>query len=349
MIRRIALRTCALAAAVAATWLSGMPRAHAQAVGAPSPEAFYRGKSIAMIIGYSAGGGYDIYARVLGRHMGRHVPGNPTFVAQNMPGAGSQKALEYTLNHAPKDGLSFATFSRTLAIAPLIENAKYDPRRLEWVGSITSDTSTCVVWAATGIKSWDDIKSKPITLGGLGRNSDPEMFALILRNVFGMPIKLVSGYPGTNDVALAIERAEVDGMCLSYSSLRASRRNWIDERKINILVQAGLSRDPAIPAEVPMMLEKAGSEIQRKALELILAPQAVARPFALPPGTPPDRVEALRRAFMATMTDPEFVKEATSAGLDIAPIEGGKIAELYGRLYETPADVIAEARRAVGN
>lgn len=317
---------------------------------AQSPEAFYRGKTLSMVIGYSAGGGYDIYARALARHMGRHVPGALSIVAQNMPGAGSQKALEYILTHAPKDGLAIATFGRTLPIAPLIENAKYDPKRLEWVGSITTDTSTCVAWHVSGIKSWDDLKSRQFTVGGLGKGSDPEMFATIAKVMFGLNVKLVSGYPGTNDVMLAMERGEVDGICgISYSSLRAARRAWIDEKKVALIFQAAIDRDPALPPDVPMLLDKTTTPQQRDALMLILAPQAVARPFAMPPGTPADRVEAMRKAFMATMSDAEFLKEAKTAGLDVNPMPGEKIAELYRKIYETPQAVITDARRAVGN
>ncbi len=316
---------------------------------AQSPEAFYAGKTLSLIVGYTVGGGYDIYGRALARHIGRHIPGSPTIVTQNMPGAGSQKSLEYLLTVAPKDGLTMGTFSRTLAIAPLIEGAKYDPTRLEWIGSITTDTSTCVAWHASPLKTWDDLKSRQFTVGGLGKASDPDMYATILRLMFGLDVKLVSGYPGTNEVALAMERGEVDGICgYSYSSLRASRKSWIDDRKVAILVQAALVRDAALP-EVPMLLDKTTSGQQRDALALILAPQAVARPFAMPPGAPADRVNAVRAAFMATMTDPDFVREARTAGLDIDPMPGQAIADLYRKVYATPPSVVADARRAAGN
>ena len=319
-------------------------------VRAQDPASFYRGKSVSIIIGYSVGGGYDIYARVLARHLGRFIPGTPTVVAQNMPGAGSQKALEYLLSLAPKDGLTIGTFGRTLAIAPLIDNAKFDPSRLEWIGSVSTDTSTCIAWHTSPVKSWDDMTKRPFTVGGLGKGSDPETFATLMKLMFGLNVKLVSGYPGTNDVALAMERGEVDGICgYSYSSLRASRKSWIDDNKVNVLVQAALTRDSAISAEVPMLLDKTTSTTQRQALELILSPQAVARPFAMPPGTAADRVDAVRKAFMATMADPEFLKEAKASGLDVDPIAGDRIADLYRKIYTTPPEIVAEAKRAVGN
>lgn len=317
---------------------------------AQSPEEFYKGRNVNMIIGYGAGGGYDIYARALGRHLGKHIPGKPNIVPQNMPGAGSQKSLEYILSHAPKDGTVIGTFGRSLPIAHLIENAKYDPSKLEWVGSIASDATTCFAWHTTGIKSWDDLKNRQFTVGGLGKGSDPEIFSSVMRLLFGFNLKLVSGYRGTNDMALAIERGEIEGVCgWSYSSLKSSRKQWLAENKVSILMQAALTRDPDIPAHVPMLLDKATTPEQKAALTLILAPQSVARPFAMPPGTPADRVNAMRKAFLAALKDPEFLAEAQKAVLDVSPMSGEEVAALYKKVYETPEAVIAEARRAVGN
>ena len=330
-------------AAAASFLAAGIATAQAQ-------EPFYKGRTVSVVIGYSAGGGYDIYARMLVRHIARHIPGNPTVVAQNMPGAGSLKALEFLNTLAQKDGLTMGTFGRTLPMAPLLEGAKFDPTRLEWVGSITSDTSTCVAWHTSPVKRFEDLRTKPFTVGGLGKGSDPEMFATIVKTLFAPTLKIVSGYPGTNDVALAMERGEVDGMCgWSYSSIRSGRKAWLDERKVSVLVQAALSKDPAIPADVPLMLDLAASEQHRQALSMILAAQTMARPFAMPPGTPKDRLETMRQAFNATMKDPEFVKEARTAALDIDPMTGEAMAALLRRIYAMPPDIVAEARRAVGN
>ncbi|MGE0628766.1 MAG: Bug family tripartite tricarboxylate transporter substrate binding protein [Hyphomicrobiaceae bacterium] len=337
--RHIACGFMALAAIGAGTWAARADEAD-----------FYRGKSVNMLIGYSAGGGYDIYARTLARHMARHIPGNPTIVAQNMPGAGSQKAMVYLLDVAAKDGLTFGTFGRTLPLAPLLEGAKYDPSKLEWIGSITSDTSTCVAWHTAAVKTWDDLKTKELTVGGLGKGSDPEMFAKIVKNLFGLNVKLVSGYRGTNEVALAMERGEVEGMCgFSYSSLRASRNNWIVEKKVNILAQAALQKDPAIPASVPLMIDLISDPKKKQALSMILAPQAMARPFAMPPGTPPSRVAAMRKAFMDTMKDEAFLAEAKKTKLDVNPMTGEAMADVLNKAFAMPPDIVAEARRAVGN
>ncbi len=320
------------------------------AVLAQSPEEFYKGRNINMIIGYGAGGGYDIYARALSRHMGKHIPGNPNIVPQNMPGAGSQKSLEYVLGHAPKDGTVIGTFGRSLPIAHLIENAKYDPSKLEWVGSIASDATTCIAWHTTGIKTWDDLKNRQFTVGGLGKGSDPEIFSSVMRVMFGFNLKLVTGYRGTNDLALAVERGEIEGVCgWSYSSLRTSRKQWLAEKKVSILMQAALARDPGIPPDVPMLLDKASTPEQKAALTLILAPQSVGRPFVMPPGTPADRLAVVRKAFMAALKDPEFLAEAQKAALDVSPMSGEEVAALYKKVYETPKAVIDDARRAIGN
>jgi tripartite-type tricarboxylate transporter receptor subunit TctC len=323
----------------------------AQPAVAETPAEFYKGKNVSIVIGYSAGGGYDLYARVLGRHIARHIPGNPSIVPQNMPGAGSLKALEYVNKVAPKDGLTMGTFGRTLPLAPLIEGAKFDASKLEWVGSITDDTSTCVAWHTSPVKKWEDLKTKRFTVGGLGKGSDPELFAKVLINLFKLDnVKLVSGYRGTNDVALAVERGELDGLCgYSYSAIKSSRKAWLTDNKISILSQAALQKDPELPADVPLLLDLLTDAREKQALTLIIAAQAMARPFAMPPGTPKDRVAAMRAAFMATMKDPGFVAEAKKTGLDVNPMTGEKMDELVTKAYATPPDIVALARRATGN
>ena len=196
--------------------------AHAQSV-----EDFYRGKTVTILVGFTAGGGYDLYARLLGRHIGRHIPGNPPIVVQNMPGAGSLKATQFVYGVAPKDGTVLATVSRGMATEPLLNDAKFDATKLTWIGSITSETSVCATWQTSPVKTWDDMFKREFTLGGSATGADPDTFALILRNVFGAKVKLVTGYPGGNDINLAMERGEVDGRCgWSWSSLK-SQKNWL--------------------------------------------------------------------------------------------------------------------------
>ena len=340
-----AARSAGIALGALLCWALGS----AETVRAQSPDDFYRGKTVNIIVGFSVGGGYDIYARALARHLGRHLPGAPIVVVQNMPGAGSQKSVEYLISVAPKDGLTLATFGRALMLAPLLEGARFDATRLEWVGSMSSDTTTCIAWHGSPIKTFADLKSKPFTAGGLGRGSDPDVFATIVRNLFAPGLKLVSGYPGTNDVTLAMERGEVDGICgYSYSTLRSSKQKWIADRKIAFLVQGGLTRHPELAA-VPMMLDEAKSETERQVVSLLLATLPMARPFALPPGTPKDRVAGMRQAFNATLNDAELLKDARAASLDIDPMPGAEVAAALQRAYAMPPDIVAQAARAVGN
>jgi tripartite-type tricarboxylate transporter receptor subunit TctC len=205
-----------LPAALALVVLSALP------VRAQSVEEFYKGKSINLAIGFSVGGGYDLYARHLARHMGKHIPGNPTIVPQNMAGAGSLRAANFIYTAAPKDGTAFGTFARTTGINPLLESgATFDGTKFSWLGSVTDDVSLCVSWYTSPVKTWKDLLEKPITLGGQGPSSEPDVFARLYKNVFDAPIKLVAGYPGTNEIALAMERGEVDGLCgLSWSTRR---------------------------------------------------------------------------------------------------------------------------------
>jgi tripartite-type tricarboxylate transporter receptor subunit TctC len=311
---------------------------------------FYRGRSLALIIGYSAGGGYDAYGRVVARHLGKHVPGNPAVVAQNMPGAGSLRAANFLFNVAPKDGTTIAHFSRGLAMEPLIgtSSTQFDARKFSWLGSGTDEVSICATWHTSRVKSWNDMLTIPFTVGGEGSGSDPDIFAAVVRNAFGVKLKLVSGYPGTAEVALAIERGEVDGRCgWSWSSLKLTKPDWIANKRINLITQLALAKSPELP-DVPLIFEFATTDRQRQILRLVLSRQSMARPFAAPPDLPDDRKEALRLAFARTMADPEFLAEAKQRGLEVNPVTGADIDKLVGELYQTPAAVIAEVRAIVG-
>ncbi len=311
---------------------------------AQTVEEFYRGRSITVLVGFTAGGGYDLYARLLGRHMGRHVPGNPTMVVQNMPGAGSMKATQYVYGVAPKDGLTLATVSRGMVTEPLLNAANFDPTKLTWLGTITSETSVCATWKTSPVKSWDDMFKREFSLGGSAVGADPDTFALIMRNVFGAKVKLVTGYPGGNDINLAMERSEVDGRCgWSWTSLK-SQKNWLPQ--INLLVQFNLEKNADLP-NVPVALERAASDEQRQVLRLLIAGQYVGRPFFTSPDTPVDRKAALRAAFDATMKDPQFLADAAKLDLEISPIAAGPIDAFLADLYRTPKDVVAKAVAAI--
>jgi tripartite-type tricarboxylate transporter receptor subunit TctC len=316
---------------------------------ADSVEDFYRGKSITLAIGYSVGGGYDLYARLLARHLGKYIPGQPTIVPQNREGAGSLRAALYIYGAAPKDGTVIGTFSRSMAVAPLLTDAAFDATKLSWLGSISTDVNVCMTWGTSSIKTWDDMLTKPFTMGGLGAGADPDMFALMFKNVFGAKLKLVSGYPGTNDVALAMERGEVQGMCgLSWSTVKTRHLDWITAKKVNIPVQAGLHREADIP-EVPGVMDLVKGQEQTQIVRLILASQEMARPFAAPPGIPEDRKRALIEAFDKTMKDPDFLAEAAKMKADINPVSAGAIDSLLAEVYKTPKDIIAKAAKATAS
>jgi tripartite-type tricarboxylate transporter receptor subunit TctC len=315
-----------------------------------SVEEFYKGKSLPVIIGFSVGSAYDLYARHLARYMGRYIPGNPTLVPQNMPGAGSQRAAQYIYSVAPKDGSVFGTFSRSMPIEPLLGDAKFDGRQFTWVGNIANNNSLCAMWHTVGIKTWEDVITKPYVLGGQGPGSDLDLFGTLMKNVFGAKVKLVTGYQGGGDVNLAMERREIDGRCgWSWDSIRSTRPDWIRDKKIDLLVVFALEKSPEIPAEVPLALDKVESEEMRQVLRVHLAGQAFGRPFAAPPGIPPDRKAALRTAFDATMKDPEFIAEAKKAGLEVSPITGAEIDRLLAGIYALPPALIEKAKQVMKN
>ncbi|HTP83023.1 MAG TPA: tripartite tricarboxylate transporter substrate-binding protein [Alphaproteobacteria bacterium] len=321
----------------------------AAAARAATVEEFYRGRTVSVVIGYSVAGGYDRYGRVLSRHMGAHIPGNPTVVPQNMPGAGSLRAANYLYNAAPKDGSTFGIFTRGMAMEPLLGNAaaQFDARKFTWIGSIANEVSVCTSWHTSKVKTWADAMTTPFTVGGEGSGSDPDIFAIVLRNVFGARIRLVSGYPGTNEMALAMQRGEIDGRCgWSLTSIKAQQPQWIPEKKLNLLVQLGLTRSPELP-DVPFILDEAPGERQRQVLRLIFSRQVMGRPFAAPPDIPPERAAALRRAFDDTMKDPAFLDEAARTGLEVNPETGTTLAALVDDLYRSPPDVVAGARAAI--
>jgi tripartite-type tricarboxylate transporter receptor subunit TctC len=309
---------------------------------------FYKGKNLSLVIGFSVGGGYDLYARHLARFIGKHIPGNPNVVPQNMPGAGSLKAANYLFSAAPKDGSFFGTFARTTGINPLLESgAKFDSRKFSWLGSVTDDTSTCVTWHTSPVKTWADFLKKPSTFGGQGPSSEPDIFARLYKNVFGAPVKLVPGYPGTNEISLAMERGEVEGLCgLSWSTLKTRHAKWLQEKKINVIIQSSLKKEPEL-GDVPLVMDQTKDKEKLQILKLILAAQEMARPFAAPPGIPADRKAALVKAFDDTMKDPEYLADAKRLKIDVNPVSAKSLTELLDELYATPKDVVKKASEAI--
>jgi tripartite-type tricarboxylate transporter receptor subunit TctC len=324
--------------------LSAMLLAFGGPVHAQPVAEFYRGKTVTILVGFTAGGGYDVYARLLGRHIGRHIPGNPSVVVQNMPGAGSLKATQYVYGLAAKDGLTLATVSRGMATDPLLNDAKFDATKLTWIGSVTSETSICATWQTSPVKTWDDMFNREFTLGGSATGADPDTFALIMRNVFGAKVRLVTGYPGGNDINLAMERGEVDGRCgWSWSSLK-SQKNWL--RQINPLAQFAVEKNTELP-NVPWAIERAANDEQRQVLRLLTAGQFLGRPFFSTPDLPADRKAALRAAFDATMKDPQFLAEAEKIDLEVTPVAAPAIDAFLADVYKTPKAVVQKAVAAI--
>jgi tripartite-type tricarboxylate transporter receptor subunit TctC len=315
---------------------------------AASVEDFYKGRTLSIIIGYSVGGGYDTYGRLLSRYIGDHIPGRPSVVPQNMPGAGSLKAANYIYGVAPKDGTAIATFGRTIPVAPLLAaaGATFDATKLAWLGSISRDTSLCVTSAKSAVKNWSDFLTKPSTLGGEGAGADPDVFAHLYKNVFGAKDRLVVGYPGTNDVSLAMERGEIDGFCgLSWSTLKSRHPEWLNNKLINIIVQAGLRKEPELP-DVPLATDLTSTPEQLQIVKLIQVSQEIARPFAAPPNLPVERATALVAAFDETMRDKNFLADAKMQLLDVDPVSAKDIGALLADVYATPRDVTDKAAKA---
>ncbi len=317
--------------------------------GADDIADFYKGRDVSMIIGYSVGGGYDAYARLLARYIGKHIPGAPSIIPQQMTGAGSLRSANYIYSVAAKDGSVFGTFSRSMGIAPLMSQAEFDSRKFSWLGSVTDDNTTCVMSDKSPIKNWNDFLTKPSKLGGLGADADPDIWALLYKNVFGAKVQLVTGYPGTNDVTLAMERGEVDGLCgLSWSTIKTRHDDWLSDHSVNIIVQAALKKEPEM-ASVPLATDLVSNPQQLQILRLLLASQAMARPFAAPPGVPEDRKKALIAAFDATMTDADFLAEAQKLNFDVRPVTAATIDALLAEVYATPKDVLDKAAKAISS
>jgi tripartite-type tricarboxylate transporter receptor subunit TctC len=311
---------------------------------------FYAGKSLQLVIGYAPGGGYDVYARALARYMGRHIPGNPAIVVQNMPGAGSIKAANYLYNIAPKDGTAFGGFSRGAFLDPLLGRAdgvQYVPARYGWLGSISNEVGVCAFRSDSGVASWQDMQSKSYVIGSTGAGADSDVFPTVLRKMFGLHMKVVTGYHSAADVVLAISRREVDGRCgWSWSSMMAWNKDLYQSKAIKVALQLASQKLAELP-DTPSILEVAHDADQRAALKLILSRQMMARPYVAPPGIPPERLKALRAAFDATMTDPEFLADAQRQDLEVRPVSGAEADALINELYASPPGVVKLAIEAM--
>jgi tripartite-type tricarboxylate transporter receptor subunit TctC len=308
---------------------------------ADSVEAFYKGKTIQLLIGFGPGGGYDVYGRAVARHLGRFIPGNPTLVPQNMAGAGSVRAASFLYNAAPKDGTVLGSFSRGIIVDTLLgaNKGQFEAQGFGWIGSVTNEVSVCGFSRRSGIRTWDDMLTKKTTVGSSGAADDLGVYANVLRSVFDAKLRLISGYPGTADILLAVERAELGGLCgWSWSTLKSRSKALYESKEIAVPVQLGLTPHEDLP-DVPLVTSLTRDPTKSAVLRLIFSRQTMARPFAAPPGLPEERLQALRAAFDATMKDKDFLADVQNLDLEVRPVSGLEIDALVANLARTPADI----------
>ena len=303
-------------------------------------------KVITIYVAGTAGGGIDLYARMLGRYIGKYIPGNPTINVQDMPGAGGIRAANFIADSAPKDGGALGTFPGGPLAEPLIgaRNPGYDMSQFQWIGAISRDVSLCISWKGGAFTDLDAARKQEMIVAGTGAGSETDTIPLILNDVVKTKFRVVTGYLGTKETFMAIESGEAHGRCgLTFSSLKASKPDWIRDKKINILLQMGLEKSPDLP-DVPLASDLLSPE-DKQVLELVTMGTAVGRPFAAPPGTPPARVQILRRAFDAALKDPALIEEGRTIQAEISPTPGEEVQKIIGRLYATPKPVVERAKK----
>lgn len=317
---------------------------------AQSVEEFYKDRTLTIYAGFPPGGGYDAYSRIVARHIGKHIPGNPSTVVVNRPGAGSMLLTNELFNILPRDGSVIGISAYGMPTEPLFgtKEAKYDPREFNWLASANKEVSICVTWHTSPVKTWQDMLTHEITMGASGPGGETFTHPRIINHVLGTKMKVVSGYPGGKPINLAIERGEVDGRCgLPWSSAKSRNADWLEEKKVNILLQMATEKHPEL-ADVPLILDLAEKQEDKDALEFLFAALEFGRAFTAPPEVPADRVAALRAAFMAMFEDPEFLADAEKQHLEINPVSGERIAALIDKLYEASPETVALARELTG-
>jgi tripartite-type tricarboxylate transporter receptor subunit TctC len=323
----------------------------ATAACAQAPPDFYRNKTVSLYVGYPPGGGYDVYARAIARHMGRYIPGSPNIIIRNQPGAASLTFANELYNTHPRDGTVFGTFARSVPMDRLLgrPSTNFDPAQFNWIGSANAEVSICTVWSGLGVTSVQDFMARPIVFGANAPGSESDVYPTILNNLLGAKFRVVTGYPGTSDLMMAMERGETQGRCgMTWSALKSTLPEWVRDKKIYVALQFAIEKHPEL-LDVPLVTELAGNDEEKRALELILAGQAMGRPFAAPPKVPADRIEALRRAFDATMQSAGFLGEADKLGLEIQPVSGERLQQLVEQMFREPPSVVEAARNAIEN
>ncbi len=317
---------------------------------AQQEDAFFRGKTLRLIVGVGVGSGYDLNARLLARHMAGHIPGQPTIVVQNQPGAGSLIMTNALYHTGPFDGTVMGASFNGMPTTPLLQptGARFDPVKLNWLGSTNRETQVMYVWHTAHAQVLEDAQGREIVMGAQAPGSTQFDYPVLANKLFGFRFKVVTGYESTPKIHLAMESGEVHGTIANWSTLKAINTNWITEKKIRILAQWALQKSPELD-DVPLFLDLAKTDADRDALRLMLARLEYGRPFFLPPNVPAARVEALRRAFDATMKDPTYLAEAEKLKVDVDPLSGEQVAALVEQVSRTPADIVARVRAAMEN
>jgi tripartite-type tricarboxylate transporter receptor subunit TctC len=323
----------------------------ALAVLAASPacaESPYEGKTVTIITSTGVGGVYDLTARVIARHMGRYIPGNPTLIVQNMPGGGNVLATNYMYNIAPKDGLTIASIHNAMPLHQVLDGrgVRFDAAKFNWLGSTGSENEVILVWQTAGIKTIKQAMEREVVLGATGSGSGLSIIPTAMNNVLGTKFKLVIGYKTSEDINLALQRGEVQARAFGINSIVSQHADWLKEGKVAFLAQAGVKRDKDLP-DVPLLTELAGTDAQRQILKLISAPAGLGHPYLAPPGVPPERLALLRKAFDATLKDKAFLAEVEKLQIAIDPMSADEVGAIVAETINAAPDVVAKAKAAM--
>jgi tripartite-type tricarboxylate transporter receptor subunit TctC len=350
----VAAAPSAAPSAAASAVPSAAPSAAAAGNAAPATAAddgFYKGKTVRLIVGFSPGGGFDTQARLLAKHLPKHLVGNPTIVVENMPGAGSLQAANHLFKIAQPDGLTLGTFIEQLVVSQLLgtNGIDFDARAFTWLGSPETNLVACVARADSGYKTFRDLLNapKPLVVGATASSDTTYQFPVALKEVTGANFKVVSGYSGSNKITLAMESNEVDGTCVTWSSLKSAHPEWFADKTYVVLAQNGLQKHPDLQ-DVPLSTEFATSDLDRQLLRTLIAPTAMAKPIVAPPNMPAERVATLRAAIAATYKDPEFVADAARADLDLSPKTGAEVESTVREIFEAQPETVQRLRTILG-
>jgi len=311
---------------------------------------FYRGKTVSFVVGFGPGGGYDLYARMISRHIGRHIPGNPSVVTQNMDGAGSVRASNYVYTVAPKDGTVIAAVNQNMPMYQLLggAGAQFEADKLVWLGSMANSNGVIYAWHTSGVRTIADAKEQPVPLGAVGTASDSYIFPTIVNALVGTKFKPIPGYAGTGQINIAIERGEVMGRGgTTWASVQTSNRAWLEGNRINLLVQIGFEKEPELKT-VPILQELVKGSEDLQVANVVSLPTALGYAHWLAPGVPTERIEALRQAYAATMKDPEFLAEAQKLNMELRPQTGAQVSVRAKRVTETPKPALERTAKILG-